>query len=222
MGLVGSAAPARQHSDFAGYSWHGRVTSVSAVIVAPRFSTSPAIGQVADWIGAAAKFAFIQAGIIVVRWPGLRRDDLKTFIDGGGGLALSGGVGEYYVPFRSDSEHRYRAVLVERPVHAGDGVRTALSLRHGRWTVTIADPSERWTFTTNVADGGAAVYDEADWLAEKSPSMAYPPIASVQFEHVTLDDHAASAESLTSQALSGKRVVVEPTPLARGGFYLTQ
>ncbi len=200
---------------FAGYSWHGRVTSVQASWVVPRILPgSPRGASAATWISAQAPGSgpsgsgpFIQIGINewVDQYPNHR-------------LRLD------YFAFWSDTKRRY----LDQPlfdVGPGDTVSAVLKLANGRWILGIMDETSGTNAYFSTSEDAHGSFNDASWLQEhvvgfRRQHFPYPRLSAVEFRGLEVDGTPPPTHALCVGLMSEAGHTLAPTPLRADSFGL--
>jgi hypothetical protein len=167
-----------------GYTWPGRVTSVSATWVVPRIKKG-SLGYASTWVGAetdAGRDRFLQIGINEGR--------VVTSTDTALGLPVADDPPFFEVFWSDTTRHFHPAYLgLASP---GDVIHASLSLQHSRWWLQISDPQSalHLRFPTNQEQGQMT---QADWLQEdvlngrSERPLPYPHLSRITIRDLEVD-----------------------------------
>lgn len=198
---------------FAGYTWHGRVRQVSAVLVVPQLTGCADNGIAGTWIGAQGPLnprtqvgSFFQVGV--------NEECDPTTVDG------------YYAFWSSTTEHfRPRRLFDLNP---GDVVRLSMHRNGGRWLISVNDRSMDERQSVAVQLSPHTRLSAATWHQEDVSNLAtnnafpYPTMTPVRFSDLRVDDRRPPAAALTTIWMSAGRAFYGPSPLHRGAFAITR
>jgi hypothetical protein len=201
------ARPGWSFGPYAGYVWHGRVTSVQSSWTVPRILRGSPIGYGGMWIGAQA--------------PGAPGPAIQIGVDEDD---LSAAGGRYYA-FWSDTGHHFKAELLFY-VKPGDVLSASLRLARERWTFAIVDATSGASARFSTSEGPHAAFNEAEWMQEDPTNPAngkpfpYPRLSAVGFRRLTVDSAAPADASLYSRWMSVNGGNLAPTALHDDSFTL--
>jgi hypothetical protein len=164
--LKGALAP---FGDFAGYTWQGDPTSISARWKVPIILAGSPEGDAATWIGVQGNEApFVQIGTL---------EDEYT---------LSGRHVSEYVAFWSDTQEHFgpQIFAVVRP---GDPIVASMDATATGWKLTFDDQRNPTPVVLNNTEPPTG-YTQGEWLQEDPGGGApYPKLASVSFSDVRIN-----------------------------------
>jgi hypothetical protein len=220
-GAGSTKVPRRWLGAFAGYSWNGDVTSLSASWTVPHLLRESNLGKAGTWIGAQApgnnSAPFIQIGINEER----NYDALAQAMPGPPGARFHR---DRYYAFWSDTPLHFHPQFLFG-VHPGDRLSASLSLAHRRWTLDISDGTTLATSRFTTSQEGRGSFNQAEWLQEDVTDSVtnrlypYPKLAGVTFVRLVVNGRRPPAWSLTSNWMSPKRGGYEvPTSLRHDAF----
>jgi hypothetical protein len=201
---------------FAGLVWTGQVNSVAARWRVPSIRPGSQPGRAATWIGAQG-FApdgtqpFIQIGT---------REELQPLGASHGPNATAKLV---YEGFWTDVVRGLHPVSLFA-VHPGDLVAAQMSLKGGRWTLTLADRSTGQRRRISTAQESAGPFRLALWLQEDATRTStdrvfdYPDLSAVHLSSLAVDDRVPSPAALTSTWMALPHAYLGPTLPAADGF----
>lgn len=207
----GVETPATRPGRFAGYSWFGRVTSVTASWNVPRvLAGSPSDAGVSAWISAQSRTAggpFIQLG--VEAFHAAPWDHYST-----------------YLAFWSDTRRQY----LDQPlfdVGPGDRVSASLTLAQGRWLLAIADHTTGATSRFATSEDARGPLGEASWLEEHtrglgSALLPFPNVTTVVFHDLRVNSRRPPSATLDPRTMRADGHTVTPSPIQRDSFVLRE
>lgn len=187
-----------------GYVRFGAVRSIAASWRVPIAGSDA--GQASTWVGvqrALGRSPFVQVGTL--EEPGNSNE-----------------------AFWSDDDHHFRAVVFGA-VNGGDLVTATLTRMRSRWAVSLYDHTLGMSMTATSTDGALGSFGVAEWLQEdpvnpqSGQRAAYPVLAPVRFEGLSVNDRPPVYGSLYSQWLSvpgGSNF--EPTALSNDSFSIVK
>jgi hypothetical protein len=208
-GSAGRAGALTSFGHMAGYVWVGDVKDVTALWAVPRMSGSGE-SHASTWIGAQApglprRSPFIQVGVLEDRAPR--------------GTPA-------YAAFWTDTIRGFHPRILFR-VRPGDAVSTALSLRAGRWRVSIIDTTSGSASSFTTSEEGAADFNLAEWLQEdpidtNGKTTRYPALSTVGMHALTVNGRGPDYGAMFAQWMTLPGRDLAPTPLADDAFTITR
>ncbi len=198
----GSGGPSPELGSFAGYSWLGDVTQISATWTVPSVPSSPD-GYAATWIGlqGPAKSEFYQIGTTEQSFQGQ----------------------VWYEAFWSDEPHQFLAQNV-MSVSAGDEIEAFVVFVSGKWIAKITDVTTGRQATGSTSDmKDFRDLNQGEWLQE-DPGLPkhrapYAKAGPVRFWHLEINGTAPSAANLEPEWMNlPHHQDVIPSPFAGDSF----
>jgi hypothetical protein len=199
--LNGALAP---FGDFAGYTWQGDPTSISAQWRVPAILPGSPEGDAATWIGVQGNEApFVQIGTL---------EDEYT---------LSGKHVAEYVAFWSDTQEHFEPQIfaVVRP---GDPIVASMDASTTGWKLTFDDQRNPTPVVLDNTEPPTG-YSQGEWLQEDPGGGApYPKLASVSFSDVQIN-HESPALSFddASWLTTPDGRIYGPQPVTRNPLTVT-
>ncbi|MGA2471698.1 MAG: G1 family glutamic endopeptidase [Solirubrobacteraceae bacterium] len=191
------------------------MTSVQGSWTVPAIRRGSRKGAFAStWIGAAAPPGdagpFIQIGT---------QDWNMSAADSVGYLGLT----SYDGAFWSDNVHHFHPQFLFT-VYPGDRMSASLSLKGGRWRLSIVNRTLGESAHFSTSQEADAAFNEAEWLQEdpggtKKP-VPYPRLSTVSFSRLAVNSAAPRYADLYSGWMSEDGTNWAPTPLRNDSFRL--
>ncbi len=212
---------AEESSNWSGYAATGGVfSSVSADWVVPTISCPPSSTSFSS------------------QWIGIDGYSSDTVEQDGTEADCSSGTpyyGAWYEMYGDANVEGGYEVPLSNTVEAGDAMSATVSLTGSTWTLAIADATQNWHYSINVANptSPAPSQSSAEWIAERpevcSSSCGLATLSnfgSVTFTNATATDASAtnapiSAFANTPMEMVGSTVLAMPGPLTAGGTGFT-
>ncbi len=193
---------------FAGYTWHGTVRQISALMVVPQLGDCPEHGFAGTWIGAEGHInpstqaaPFFQIGV----------NEACTTPD------------DTYYAFWSSTAERFHPQWM-LGVEPGDTIRLTMQREGDRWLMSARDQTTglRQSEAVNLAPQtplGTATWHQEDVTDEStSNAFPYPRLGVVRFSALRVNDRPPRATALTTIWMSTDHAIYGPTPLAADAF----
>jgi Peptidase A4 family len=212
--LLGAGRPSWSFGPFAGYTWHGHVTSVSASWTVPSVTEGSRCAVASTWIGAAAldnSRSFVQIGT----------DERRCFVSN------ENQVSDTYSAFWTDFAHDLEPQTLF-PVNAGDDQKASLAIARGRWTLTMTDTTTGAHARFAISTPGDAAINQAAWTQEDDTNSTlhdlypYPHLTTVGFQDLEINSRAPAYPDLYSSWMSVGSTDLAPTPLYHDSFTIIQ
>jgi len=212
--LLGAGRSSWSFGPFAGYTWRGHVTSVSASWTVPSVTEGSRCAEAATWIGAAARdnpSSFVQIGT----------NERRCYV------SYENQVGDTYFASWSDVAHDEQTQPLF-PVNAGDDLKARLAFTRGRSTLTIADTTTGAHARFSISTPGDAAINEAEWIQEDVTNSTlnrlypYPHLTTVGLDHLEINSQAPAYPDLYSSWMSVGNTNLAPTPLYHDSFTIRE
>ena len=156
-------------------------------------------------------------------WVGIDGDTTNTVEQTGTDADCSSGTPTYYAWYEMYPKFPVNLSQSTYPVHPGDSMTAEVSASGGNFTLTIADSTRSWSFTTNQRSRKAA-RGSAEWIAE-APSSSGGVLPLANFGTVSFSSCTANGAAIGSNpnpdaitmVTSGGTVKAQPSGLGSGG-----
>lgn len=207
---LGAGRPNWSFGPFAGYTWRGRVTSVSASWTVPRVTQGSSCAVAGTWIGASAldnSSSFVQIGT----------NERRCFV------SYERQVIDTYSAFWSDFAHNVEPQPLFT-VNAGDDLKASLTFARHRWTLTITDTTSGAHARFSISVPGDAAINQAEWIQEDVTNSTlhdlypYPHLTTVGFHNLKINSQTPAYPNLYSSWMSVGSTNLAPTPLYDDSF----
>jgi len=193
---------------FAGYSWHGSVREVSAVMVVPQIKGCPDHGAAGTWIGAEGHInpdtqvaPFFQVGV---------NEECTT-------------PQNNYYAFWSSTAERFRPLWL-LSVDPGDVVQLSMHANGDHWVMSARDETSNAQQAKAVNVAGQSPLDLASWHQEDvtdkdtSDPLPYPRLGVVRFSALRINNRPPRAKALTTIWMSTAHAILGPSRLISDAF----